>query len=170
MLTRTIQGCELFNLSYVDPDNRREVDYEFRDSLLKQLINKEQDPELFLFLKANRHKGTEKLFIIHKLLMLRKRCPEVFLNGDYVSMMVTSKHRENVFAYLRKTEQYCVMVIIDMSLNNKMYNQKDVTLLLPEGLSSSWINVFTGKSVTITNQLPVTYFSEFPVAVFEMSR
>jgi (1->4)-alpha-D-glucan 1-alpha-D-glucosylmutase len=65
------QGDELLALSLVDPDNRREVDWERRRGLLAEVrSNAGPTPE------------TRKLWLIHRALALRARRPEAFA-GDY---------------------------------------------------------------------------------------
>lgn len=84
------QGCELWNLSYVDPDNRRPVDYALRTQLLQDLMETEElGPEAVMdFLQQHRDKGVMKLFALRKLLWLRRSAPDLFLSGDYLPLRV----------------------------------------------------------------------------------
>ena len=61
------QGCELWDLSLVDPDNRRPVDYEERRRLLSDA-------------KESRA-AHPKLWLTHKALQLRAELPEAFAGG-----------------------------------------------------------------------------------------
>jgi (1->4)-alpha-D-glucan 1-alpha-D-glucosylmutase len=64
------QGDELWNLSLVDPDNRRPVDWSLRSHLLTELEN-----------GARPGRATAKLDLIWKTLQLRARRPDVFDGG-----------------------------------------------------------------------------------------
>jgi (1->4)-alpha-D-glucan 1-alpha-D-glucosylmutase len=71
------QGCELWDLSFVDPDNRRPVDYKYRMELLMSIQQREAATsyEFLAFLRAHRNEGYEKFFVTWKSLNFR------FLNG-----------------------------------------------------------------------------------------
>jgi (1->4)-alpha-D-glucan 1-alpha-D-glucosylmutase len=64
------QGGELWDYSLVDPDNRREVDFELRRGLLGDIIGGAQ-PEVD-------HTGAAKLLVTHRALTLRRDRPELF--------------------------------------------------------------------------------------------
>ncbi|HEY4589615.1 MAG TPA: malto-oligosyltrehalose synthase, partial [Thermoanaerobaculia bacterium] len=68
------QGSEVWDLSLVDPDNRRPVDYELRQRLLDDL-KRGMTPEEIL---ARMDEGLPKLWLIHQGLHLRRRSPEAF--------------------------------------------------------------------------------------------
>src|SRR5690606_19395640 len=70
------QGTELWDLSLVDPDNRRPVDYELRQRLLCELPT--LAPERLL---ARPDDGVIKLFVVHEALELRRRRPAAFGAG-----------------------------------------------------------------------------------------
>src|SRR6185295_11194257 len=68
------QGTEIWDLSLVDPDNRRPVDYELRRGLLADLKGG-MTPEEIL---ARMEEGLPKLWVIRQGLQLRRRNPEPF--------------------------------------------------------------------------------------------
>ncbi|MFL6196180.1 MAG: malto-oligosyltrehalose synthase, partial [Thermoanaerobaculia bacterium] len=73
------QGTEVWDLSLVDPDNRRPVDYELRRRLLAEL--KGMTPEEIL---ARMDDGLPKLWLIQQGLHLRRRRPGAFgTDADY---------------------------------------------------------------------------------------
>ena len=84
------QGTELWDLSMVDPDNRRPVDFEIRMGLLanlkeKALAAKHRNLRAML----NRWEdGRVKLYLINKALALRRGMPELFLEGEYIPLLV----------------------------------------------------------------------------------
>jgi (1->4)-alpha-D-glucan 1-alpha-D-glucosylmutase len=70
------QGCELWDLSFVDPDNRRPVDYAHRRSLL----DKSED---WGDLARNWRDGRIKFALTRRLLQARAAFPDIFAGGDY---------------------------------------------------------------------------------------
>ncbi|WP_462329903.1 malto-oligosyltrehalose synthase [Thiohalocapsa halophila] len=91
------QGTELWDLSLVDPDNRRPVDFDRRGSLLEGLRTETQDraPD---WLAAD---GRAKLHLIHRVLALRGQDPTLFADGDYRPLEVSGPHAEHVCAFAR---------------------------------------------------------------------
>jgi glycogen operon protein len=78
------QGSELWDLSLVDPDNRRPVNYDRRRALLAQLDQRgEPTPELARELVASFADGRIKLHITHTGLLLRRCDRLLFLEGTY---------------------------------------------------------------------------------------
>jgi (1->4)-alpha-D-glucan 1-alpha-D-glucosylmutase len=67
------QGSELWDLSLVDPDNRRPVDYDQRRLLLAELAH--LPPSQIL---ARMDDGLPKLHVIHQTLLLRREHPDWF--------------------------------------------------------------------------------------------
>ncbi len=67
------QGAELWDLSLVDPDNRRPVDYDSRRRLLGALTG--GGPEAAL---AGGDEGGTKLWLIHRLLRHRRQHPDLY--------------------------------------------------------------------------------------------
>ena len=81
------QGCELWDLNLVDPDNRRPVDFALREAEWRTsaAVSKspEQRPALFKTLMDEWRDGRVKLATIALLLALRREEPELFSAGDY---------------------------------------------------------------------------------------
>jgi (1->4)-alpha-D-glucan 1-alpha-D-glucosylmutase len=100
------QGNEMWDLSLVDPDNRRLVDYEARRGALAA-IDQTSPAELL----ANWKDSRIKLLLIHKLLHYRREHIDVFAHGDYQPIQVSSPFADSVFAYSRTHENQTVLVI-----------------------------------------------------------
>src|SRR5215218_3881991 len=66
------QGCELWDLSFVDPDNRRPVDYEKRMHWLNEFSENNIDENFYGQLWDDRYSGKIKLWLTNKLLQWRK--------------------------------------------------------------------------------------------------
>ncbi len=91
------QGAELWDLSLVDPDNRRPVDYALRHDLLKQMQRMTARQVM-----ERACEGLPKLWTIHHALKLRREHPEWFnAAAGYTPLAVTGKKREHAIAFLR---------------------------------------------------------------------
>ena len=76
------QGTELWDLSFVDPDNRRAVDYKKRIAFLNEIENPEVDASFLKKLWQQRFSGKIKLWLTNQLLLLRKQHNLLFTVGD----------------------------------------------------------------------------------------
>ncbi|HXL39944.1 MAG TPA: malto-oligosyltrehalose synthase [Myxococcales bacterium] len=96
------QGNELWDLSLVDPDNRRPVDFELRRKLLDELRSSSLAPaELARQLYASWEDGRIKLFLTHAALQARKAQPDVFAGGGYVALAPAGPRAGNLAAFAR---------------------------------------------------------------------
>jgi (1->4)-alpha-D-glucan 1-alpha-D-glucosylmutase len=82
------QGCELWDLTLVDPDNRRPVDYETRARLLRS--------------GGEAGAGAIKQDLIQTLLALRAEAPKLLAHGDYVPHDVRAPEGATVLAFSRR--------------------------------------------------------------------
>jgi (1->4)-alpha-D-glucan 1-alpha-D-glucosylmutase len=89
------QGCELWDFSLVDPDNRRPVDYAARDALLARAS---ADPEAAL---KSWDDGAVKLAITRSLLHLRREQRETFASESYVALQATGPWSDRIVAFAR---------------------------------------------------------------------
>jgi (1->4)-alpha-D-glucan 1-alpha-D-glucosylmutase len=88
----TYQGSELWNQSYVDPDNRRPVDYAHRHAMLREIERGKRDPAALASALLDRWTdGAIKLYVTHAALETRARLRDVFLRGDY-EPLATGEH------------------------------------------------------------------------------
>jgi (1->4)-alpha-D-glucan 1-alpha-D-glucosylmutase len=100
------QGTESWDLSLVDPDNRRPVDYDQRRAMLeevaarcgedrvgfaRELIGRPDDPRL-------------KLFVTTSALTARRAAPGLFRDGAYVPLDVVGPRARHVVAFARTHE------------------------------------------------------------------
>ena len=166
------QGCELWDLSFVDPDNRRPVDFEKRMEFLFQLVVKEEKGKevVFEYLREHRKAGIEKLYITWKILNLRKAFPLLFSEGKYIPLTITG---ENITAaaYGRNREDDWVLVIFPLGMvkrdmENNATSLQEQYVVLPDEASQQWVHAFTGEQFATTNQISLAnLFANFPVAV-----
>jgi (1->4)-alpha-D-glucan 1-alpha-D-glucosylmutase len=131
------QGSELWDLSLVDPDNRRPVDYEQRRSLLAEL----QSLPLPRILERS-DEGLTKLWTITRSLRLRRDRPELFgSEAGYEPLRVEGKRRHHAIAYLRADRVVTVVPRLTLTLDG---NWADTSIQIPEGV---WSNHLTGEEV-----------------------
>jgi (1->4)-alpha-D-glucan 1-alpha-D-glucosylmutase len=119
------QGTELWDLSLVDPDNRRPVDYDRRRRLLAELDG--QSPaEVW----ARRDEGLPKLLVTRHALQLRHRHPDVFEGGSYEPLRVSGPAADHVVAYARAGRVATVVPRLPLTLARRG-GWQDTTVDLP---------------------------------------
>ena len=90
------QGAELWELSMVDPDNRRPVDFAKRQALLSDIANRSAAALL-----KDWQCGSVKQFVIQKTLKFRLENAEVFRSGEYIPLEAVGAHSVHVLAFAR---------------------------------------------------------------------
>jgi (1->4)-alpha-D-glucan 1-alpha-D-glucosylmutase len=131
------QGTEVWNLSLVDPDNRRPVDYDLRRRLLSALDG--ATPEEIW---ARVEEGLPKLWLIRQALALRRQQPELFgPQADYQPLPAKGERAAHVVAFARGHGIVTVVPRLVLGLNG---NWGHTTLELPDG---AWRNELTGDAV-----------------------
>jgi (1->4)-alpha-D-glucan 1-alpha-D-glucosylmutase len=102
----TYQGCELWDLHLVDPDNRRRVDFGLRRRMLDELEGygaaDEVRPALLAELLASWPDGRLKMFVLARGLRLRRERTDLFLEGDSEGLDTTGERAEHVVASARR--------------------------------------------------------------------
>jgi (1->4)-alpha-D-glucan 1-alpha-D-glucosylmutase len=123
------QGTELVDLSLVDPDNRRPVDYQQRIARLKRLDEGAKPDDL----------ADEKLLVTSRALRLRRQYPEAFA-GSYTPLPTSNGH---AVAFARGDAVITVATRLPAALH-RLGGWGDSTVVLPSG---QWKNVLTGRVV-----------------------
>jgi (1->4)-alpha-D-glucan 1-alpha-D-glucosylmutase len=101
------QGTELWDLSLVDPDNRRPVDFAARERALDE-VGEITDWQALVDAWPD---GRIKLALTQRLLALRRTLGEVFAQGDYRPLAVEGRHRDHVIAFARvRGEEAAILV------------------------------------------------------------
>jgi (1->4)-alpha-D-glucan 1-alpha-D-glucosylmutase len=100
------QGNERWDLAFVDPDNRRPVDFDLRQRALREFGEKSDWSSLV----RNWRSGNIKLALTHAMLRLRNRLPDVFRAGTYRPIKVVGAHRNEIIAYARLHGDKAVIV------------------------------------------------------------
>ena len=104
------QGTEFWDLSLVDPDNRRPVDFAERAKVLVAV----EAPD-WVKLAQNWRNGHIKLAWTRHLLKLRAELANVFTNGDYAPLQVGGAHRDQVIAFARRRGRDAAIVAVAKS-------------------------------------------------------
>src|SRR4051794_1488603 len=123
------QGTELVDLSLVDPDNRRPVDYQDRIERLQRLDDGGKPNDL----------SDEKLLVTSRALRIRRQYPEAFA-GSYVPLPISNGH---AVAFCRGDAVIGVATRLPAALQ-RLGGWGDSTVVLPSG---QWKNVLTGREV-----------------------
>ena len=166
----TYQGSELWDLSLVDPDNRRPVDFGERARLVAGLDRRDATtPRID-------DSGAAKLHLLRCALRLRRAHPELFgPAADYVPLQVSGSAAAHVMAFSRgpTTEadglsSRVITVVPRLVLGLRQAGGwKDTAVDLPPG---EWTDVFTGrhhgdKSGQETSAYLLKLLRDFPVAL-----
>lgn len=160
------QGCELWDLSYVDPDNRRPVNYELRKRLLLELRQKEKESidSQLNWAYSNYEVGTQKLLVTSRILQLRKSHNQLFLDGEYLPVYSEGSDRV-VIAYFRHYENDWILVVLPLGIVAN--TGKELQLILPEQAPRKWKNIFTSEEVQGDTIDVRQVFQKFPCAVLK---
>jgi (1->4)-alpha-D-glucan 1-alpha-D-glucosylmutase len=102
------QGTEFWDLSLVDPDNRRPVDFSARATALEELGI---EPD-WAALAATWPDGRIKLALTRHLLALRNEHALLFAHGTYRPLAVSGPHREHVVAFARTTGRDAIVIAV----------------------------------------------------------
>jgi (1->4)-alpha-D-glucan 1-alpha-D-glucosylmutase len=149
------QGTELWDLSLVDPDNRRPVDYQVRCQALHEIRSLSVAQVM-----ERMEDGLPKLWTIHHALCLRRQHPEWFgAESGYRALKATGTKKLHVLAYLRGDSVITVVPRLVVTLAGKWAN---TAIALPKG---QWKNRLTGERVEGGKAAVEGLLQEFPVAL-----
>ncbi len=178
------QGCEYWDLSMVDPDNRRPVNYPDRMQKLESLEKAFNENPLNLIhqLSDDMEQPGIKMFLLWRALNERKNHEVLFKEGEYMPVKAGGKYATHVLAFMRKHENRRMLTVIPLNivalLNKGQYlpigeqTWADTHLLLPEEGKDYWENTFTGEAIDA--QDGKLYLKEickhFPVGLLGSSR
>lgn len=143
------QGCELWDFSLVDPDNRRPVDYTSRAALLKNAKTQHVGQ-----LWQTRHNGAIKLWLTHKLLLQRKNNPKLFTEGHYIPLLIEGVYKDQVIAFARVYQRQWLIVV--SALHTAAINTSDwadTKIILPHDAPLEWRNVLNDEKKIWNEQI-----------------
>ncbi|HEY3497808.1 MAG TPA: hypothetical protein VGK73_24085, partial [Polyangiaceae bacterium] len=166
----TYQGTELWHQAFVDPDNRRPVDFELRSRMLAGIRERLGDrarlaPELV----EDYASGAIKLYVTHQCLSVRRKHPELFLQGDYQALPAS----EHVVAFTRAVEAQRLIVCVPrlgyvLTHGSKPFALGEVwrDMELPIPARGRYENVFTGEKLALSRSVRLSeLLRAFPLAL-----
>jgi (1->4)-alpha-D-glucan 1-alpha-D-glucosylmutase len=157
----TYQGCELWDLSLVDPDNRRPVDFDLRRRLLSELAT---DPSPGKIL-ARMDDGLPKLHVVHEALHLRRELPSVFDHrGSYRPVEARGERHTHLVAFRRGEEVVVLAPRLVVALGGcfEDWSWGDTTVELPAG---PWRDRLTGARNDGGQLAVADLLARFPVGL-----
>jgi (1->4)-alpha-D-glucan 1-alpha-D-glucosylmutase len=104
------QGTEFWDLSLVDPDNRRPVDFKARAAALAAVEAPDWES-----LSQYWPNGHLKLAWTRRLLKIRTELADVFAHGDYQPLEIGGPHREHAIAFARRHGREAAIVVVAKS-------------------------------------------------------
>ncbi|HEY0602613.1 MAG TPA: malto-oligosyltrehalose synthase [Herpetosiphonaceae bacterium] len=179
------QGSETWDLSLVDPDNRRPVDYAQRTAMLRSLDERLDDraTDMAAFAReliANKADGRIKLYLIERTLRLRREIPALFAEGSYVPLEAQGAHADQVVAFARRHED-AEIVVVAPRLVTRLASEEgapvgdvwsgDLLVLPGAETGAVYTQLFTDERIEIVEQdgahgLPLaSVFADLPIAL-----
>lgn len=156
------QGTELWDLSLVDPDNRRPVDFERRIRLLEAGCASYDD-------------GSIKLGVIAKILAYRAGHPDLFALGDYEPLLAEGPRADRVCAFVRRLGDQSAITIVSRfpASTEADPDWAGTAILLPPGLADRCAqDILNGVEISISDgRIPAeTLFraTTLPCAVLDL--
>lgn len=144
------QGTELWDLSLVDPDNRRPINYsasQHRYDSLRPLLEATSPRTLQNMLgelTRDMTDGRIKQYLVATVLNYRRQYPELFKSGSYLPLEINGTCSEHVIAFARLHEDQAVIVMVPrlnytlglrktgLPCGKRLW--KDTAIVLPEAL------------------------------------
>jgi (1->4)-alpha-D-glucan 1-alpha-D-glucosylmutase len=158
------QGCELWDLRLVDPDNRQPVDFDTRADLLAGVqawdtLEPAQKIRQLADWREHWHDGAIKLHVLRRLLRLRAAHSELFAEGDYLPLELDGIPVDNVISFerVRGNRRIVVAAILHAGETASIAAKLEDTLPV---MAPGSIDVLGGQP-----SLPASLFAHLPVAV-----
>src|ERR1700729_61488 len=145
------QGCELWDLNLVDPDNRRPVDFAIRQAAIADLSARLEAPDqrsaLFTTLMDEWQDGRAKLATTALLLALRREEPDLFASTDYQPLVIEGDRSDWAFGYVRTSgDRKLAVVIARYPAHREAEPEWSARAQLPE---ARWFDLFRGRDADI---------------------
>ncbi len=173
------QGTELWELSLVDPDNRRPVDWALRQRMLATLAAEvaatHDRAALARDLLKDSEDGRVKLFVIRQALACRRAHASLFARGDYRPLETTGPLAEHVCAFARLGPGQAALTIVPRLLARRGNEEPPLgpeawgdrtRVSVPAEAGGRFVNALTGEHVAVDGALDLgRVFASFPVAL-----
>ncbi len=180
------QGCDLWDLSLVDPDNRRPVDFERRRAYLDEIEEAvlRGDAGLVRRLWDGWRDGRIKLFVTRQALHFRREWRAVYEQGSYRPLTVAGERAQHAVAFARQLEGRMAITVVGRRFTALGVPERlplgeawgETRLMLDGTPAGEFRDVFTGRIVTARfapegSVLSLAaVFAQLPVALLEYTR
>ncbi len=176
----TYQGTELWDLSLVDPDNRRPVDFDLRRRFVADLLARGDQGDLASLcddLLRDYRDGGVKLWTTLRLLRFRRENQQLFQSGRYIRLQGGVEKQEHVVAFAREYDWHMAVVVAPRFTYTLMQGEMrpplgevwgNAEVALPQHAPGEFVNLFTGETVRRAGGgalLCREIFARFPVAL-----
>jgi (1->4)-alpha-D-glucan 1-alpha-D-glucosylmutase len=156
------QGNLTWDFSLVDPDNRRPVDYPGRQQMLAALDENTDPAELL----ANWRDGRIKMFVVQRLLRLRRDNPDLFKCGSYTPLVIRGRFSNSCIAFTRSFERSTMVVVVSRLTAPVGYPPIGALWQDTEvEFSGKLRDVFTGQEIDANPLRLAEAFRHLPMAV-----
>jgi malto-oligosyltrehalose synthase len=162
------QGTEFWDMSLVDPDNRRAVDFVARSRALEERGS-------IASLAAHWNDGRIKQAVIRQALAARRRWPQLFADGTYVPLQAEGDAAEHLLAFARLHGDTAALVVTSRLCANMLEGNAIVVpaarwektwLILPAELGSRQFHeVLTNRPKSIGQGSVGDLLDQLPVAL-----
>ncbi len=143
------QGSELFDLSLVDPDNRRPVDYALRARLIDDVENAladDREGAMKRFMLSWQD-GRFKLAVIVTLLAHRRACPHLYADGDYEALTSSGDDTDRICAFSRRHGKEAMIVAV-ARFPARREAMPAASLSIGEKMQpGAWQDLLTGRTI-----------------------
>jgi (1->4)-alpha-D-glucan 1-alpha-D-glucosylmutase len=161
------QGCDFWDFSLVDPDNRRAVDYAARKTSLHSSRSLREHMTKW-------RSGTVKQWLIATVLAHRRQMPQLYGAGDYVPISVSGTYASHVIAFERRFEGTRIVCVASRWAQSFLHAESDIPLIAAERWedttliidAGAFTDIFSGAAVSIENGCSISErLHEFPIAL-----
>jgi (1->4)-alpha-D-glucan 1-alpha-D-glucosylmutase len=172
------QGTERWDFSMVDPDNRRPVDFEGSEALVREIEPAWRSMEAAQFTAWLRSPddGRAKLYLTRALLRRRRAEEELFAAGAYVPLASSGGRGRNVVAFARRASKRIALTVAgrfftelqtDWSQMPPASVWKDTAVKIPEEWAPAELeDVLSGRKLRCGDSVRVSeLFEAMPFAV-----
>jgi (1->4)-alpha-D-glucan 1-alpha-D-glucosylmutase len=172
------QGAELWDLSLVDPDNRRPVDFAERTRRLRELEAEIAGGDMVGLtrrLLASGEDGCVKLFVIRQALACRRTQAALFHEGAYRPLEVQGPLAEHLLAFARIHGAQTAITVVPRLLARRgtgdhpigPYWGDDTRVEIPDELGARFVDALAGARVEVEGgTVPVARaLANLPVAL-----
>ncbi|QYJ16553.1 hypothetical protein Rxycam_02386 [Rubrobacter xylanophilus DSM 9941] len=134
------RGAELWDLSLVDPDNRRPVDYDLRRRFLAELERTGPSGAPSLLDDGVWQSGLPKLHLLRRALRLRAESPGLFARGEYVPLESGGPRAGRIFAFARRLGEELAVTVVPRPAADAVATSGPLGFL-PGAWERTWVSV-----------------------------